>query len=183
MSRDLPANITKNNFGAFQVRISRDCREYTASFSPSRYDSPEAALIAAVKWRDKMLARLQPPANGRGGFRLAPMAHKRSHGRVGITRYIKRDHRRVGTPEYLVYGVNWTDDEGNPRVKQFQVGRIGCMDWKDELHAAMTAEAFRTEWEFCRQYNLPFDSERYRSWDQPLYPFDPPEPPSAYALA
>lgn len=173
--RQLPEQITETNCQTYQVRIVRDGFEYSASFSWSIYGSKEIALQEAVVWRDKLLAKLPPAGNGRGSFRREPMAHKRSHGRVGITRYIKRDYRRVGTPEYLVFGVNWTDSEG-ARVTQFQAGRLGAMDWKDELHAALTAEAFRTEWEFCRASNLSFASERYRQWSEfVLYPFEPPE--------
>lgn len=169
--RGLPDNITINNFGAYQVRIRRGETEYLASFSESAYGGKDEALAAAVSWRDKMLACLPPATNGKGSFRRAPMAHKQSFGRVGITRYVKRDHRRTGSPEYLVFGVNWTDSEGYPRVKQFQAGRIGVLSWKDELHAAQTALAFRTEWEFCRDHKVPFDPERYRDWTVPLYPF------------
>jgi len=132
-------------------------------------------MQAAVDWRDLMLAKLPNAGNGRGGFRTLPMPHKRSFGRVGITRYLKTDRRRPGCPVYLVYGVNWTDSDGSKRVKQFQVGRIGTFEWHQELHASLTAEAFRTEWEFCRNTGQVFEPDRYAGWTEvELYPFLPP---------
>lgn len=172
--RSLPENITIPGYEAYQVRIVRGGHEYSATFGWSRFGSNELALQAAVNWRDMMLARLPKAENGRGSFRSSPMAHKLSFGRVGITRYEKKDRRRVGCPVYLVYGVNWTDAEGNKRVKQFQVGRIGAFEWHQELHASLTAEAFRTEWEFCRSTGQAFEADRYTRWTEvELYPFLP----------
>lgn len=172
--RLLPDNITIPGYDAYQVRIVRVDHEYSATFAWSRYVSQKLALQAAVNWRDLMLAHLPNAANGRGGFRTSPMSHKRSFGRVGITRYPKVDRRRLGCPVYLVYGVNWTDIDGSKRVKQFQVGRIGTFEWQQELHASLTAEAFRTEWEFCRSTGQIFEPDKYTGWTQvELYPFLP----------
>lgn len=172
--RALPANITIPGYETYQVRIVRDDHEYSASFAWSRFASKEIALNEAVNWRDKMLTQLPSAKNGRGGFRSAPMEHKRTFGRVGITRYQKVDRRRLGCPVYLVYGVNWTDSDGRARVRQFQVGRIGLFEWHHELHASLTAEAFRTEWEFCRSTGQTFEPDRYKAWGElELYPFLP----------
>lgn len=173
-TRLLPDNITIPGYEAYQVRIVRGEHEYSATFAWSRFDSKELALQAALNWRDLLLARLPTAGNGHGGFRTSPMPNKRSFGRVGITRYEKTDHRRSGCPRYLVYGVNWTDRDGSKRVKQFQVGRIGAFDWQQELHASLTAEAFRTEWEYCRSTGKEFAPDRYTGWSEmELYPFLP----------
>ncbi|WP_326430443.1 hypothetical protein VQ574_21085 (plasmid) [Stutzerimonas frequens] len=173
--RLLPDNISIPGYEAYQVRIVRCNHEYSATFAWSRYGSKEQALEAAVLWRDMMLKQLPTAANGRGGFRTAPMPHKRSCGRAGITRYQKVDNRRHGRPAYLVFGVNWTDSDGYKRVKQFQVGRIGTYEWQQELHTSLTAEAFRTEWEYCRSTGQIFDPDRYNGWTETeLYPFFPP---------
>jgi len=173
--RQLPDNIIKLGYEAYQVRIVRGDREYSATFAWSRFGSEALALQAAVNWRDTLLGQLPKAGNGRGGFRAAPMLHKRSLGRVGITRYAKIDRRRPGCPVYLVYGVNWTDSEGRGHVKQFQAGRIGTFEWRQELHTSLTAEAFRTEWEFCKSTGLVFEPERYTVWmENELYPFMPP---------
>lgn len=174
MSRALPDNITVPSYDAYQVRIVREGHEYSATFAWSRFETTEKAMHAAVSWRDKILSQLPAPGNGRGSFRATPMANKRSFGRVGITRYQKKDRRRTGCPEYLVYGVNWTDKDGQARVSQFQVGRVGTFDWHEELHASLTAEAFRTEWEFCRSTGQVFEPDRYAEWKEAeLYPFLP----------
>lgn len=175
VSRVLPDNITVPSHEAYQVRIVREGHEYSATFAWSRFETREDALQAAVNWRDKILKQLPEPANGRGGFRTSPMPNKRSFGRVGITRYLKIDRRRAGCPKYLVYGVNWTDRDGRARVRQFQVGRVGTFEWDQELHASLTAEAFRTEWEFCRSTGQVFEPDRYAGWaETELYPFLPP---------
>lgn len=174
LSRTLPDQITITNYEAYQVRIARDGDEYSASFTWTKYADQKAALQAAVEWRDRLLAILPPAVNGKGSFRRKPMKGKVSWGRVGVTRYIKRDQRRPGRPKYLVFGVNWTDHDGEPRIKQFQAGRVETLTWEEELHAALTAEAFRTHWEFSRSQNVPFDPEPYLEWKETcLYPFEP----------
>ncbi|CAI9912178.1 AP2/ERF domain-containing protein (plasmid) [Pseudomonas aeruginosa] len=172
--RLLPEYITIPGYDAYQVRIVRGAHGFSATFAWSRFSSQKIALQAAVEWRDLMLAKLPSAGNGRGGFRTSPMPNKHSFGRVGITRYAKVDRRRLGSPVYLVYGVNWTDSDGGKRVKQFQVGRIGTFEWHQELHASLTAEAFRTEWEFCRSTGQVFEPDRYDGWsEEDLYPFLP----------
>lgn len=172
--RPLPAHVTIPNWSGYQVRIVRDGHEYSASFAWSVDGGREKALSDAVCWRDKLLAALPAAGNAKGAFREKPLAHKTSWGRVGITRYVSADNRRTGRPLYLRFGVNWIDHEEKRRTKSFQVGRVGEFDWAFELHAANTAEAFRTEWEFCRASGLLFDDARYRAWrDTTLYPFYP----------
>lgn len=173
--RDLPAQITIPNWDGYQVRIVRDGHEFSASFSWAQYAGKELALQEAVRWRDNMLASLPPPGNAKGGFRCKPLSHKKSWGRVGITRYTSADARKPGRPVYLRFGVNWIDDSEKRRTKSFQVGRVGEIDWVTELHAANTAEAFRTHWEFCRLNGFPFDETFYDGWrDARRYPFSPP---------
>lgn len=173
---NLPANITLPYPSAYQVRIVRDGKEISAVFSidAAASDGRERALAAAVEWRDAMLAQLPPPENGRGSYRTIPMPHKRTFGRVGVTRYVGVDRRRVGSPRYVRYGVNWTDAQGVARIKQFQAGRVDEQNWELELRAAMSAEAFREHWEHCKASGKPFDPEPYRAWrTEQLYPFDP----------
>lgn len=178
-NRSLPAHITIPNWDAYQVRIVRNGREYSASFSWNMYGTEKAALAHAVKWRDTILAALPPSGNERGQFRTKPLSHKQSWGRVGITRYITADARKAGRPEYLRFGVNWVDSAERRRTKSFQVGRVGEIEWELELHAANTAEAFRTEWEFCQATGRPFDDEKYREWrERRLYPFLPVAAPA-----
>lgn len=172
--RDLPEHVTITNFEAYQVRIVRDAHEYSASFSWSRYDNQAHALEAAVDWRNMMLRELPPPGNGKGSFRRKPMAHKRSMGMVGISRYVHTDRRRIGSPQYLRFGVNWVDSMGKPRIKTFEAGKIADLDWEAELHTALTAEAFRTHWEYCTQTASEFDPGIYAGWrDGCVYPFTP----------
>ena len=172
--RTLPAHVTIPNWDAYQVRIVRDGHEYSASFAWSLYGGKSKALSEATRWRDKMLAALPPAGNVKGAFRTQPLSNKWTWGRVGVTRYVSADARKNGRPEYLRFGVNWIDEDGKRRTKSFQVGRLGEFDWQIELHAANTAEAFRTEWEYRRAKGRPFDESRYAAWrGTRLYPFDP----------
>lgn len=174
MPRDLPSNITIPSFDAYQVRIVRDGHEYSATFAWSRYGSKDQALREAVVWRDAMLARLPPAATSLGSFRRTAQKNKRSYGRVGITRYIGVDRRKVGSPGYLRFAVNWVDGTGKPMVTSFQVGKVGSFTWEVELHGACTAEAFRTQWEYCQAMGHSFDPSRYEGWKtNNYYPFDP----------
>ncbi len=172
--RSLPRHITIPNWAAYQVRIVRDGREYSASFPWSRYADQSAALDAAVSWRDAMLVRLGPPRDGTG-LRKSPLAHKTSYGRVGITRYLRTDSRKASRPQYLTFGVNYTDRRGSRRTKSFQVGNVEIVGGKEERHAARTAEAFRAEYEWSRRCGRVFRPERYARWrEEVLYPFQSP---------
>lgn len=174
MSRNLPSNITIPSYDAYQVRIVRDGHEYSATFAWSRYGSQDQALSEAVAWREAMLAKLPPAAISLGSFRHTPQKNKRSYNRVGISRYIGVDRRKLGAPGYLRFAVNWVDGTGKPRVTSFQVGKVGSFTWEDELHAACTAEAFRTHWEYCQAMKLFFDPSRYEGWkSNQKYPFNP----------
>lgn len=174
MPRDLPSNITIPAFDAYQVRIVRDGHEYSATFAWARYGSKDRALSEAVAWRDRMLAKLPPAATTIGSFRVTPQKNKRSYNRVGISRYIGVDRRKLGAPGYLRFAVNWVDGTGHSRVTSFQVGKVGAFSWEDELHAACTAEAFRTQWEFSRATGQSFDPASYEGWrHKQCYPFNP----------
>lgn len=172
--RPLPDNITLTNSGSYQVRIVRAGNEMSASFSIRRNGGDKAAIAAAVVWRDMMLKQLPMPMSGRGGFRTASQSNKRSYQRVGLSRHLVTDHRRENSPKYLRFGVNWVDEDGSPRVKQFQAGIASEVTWEVELHAALTAEAFRTHWEYARVKGLEFDPTPYAGWKTTeLYPFTP----------
>lgn len=171
--RELPLNVGIPDFDAYQVRIVRDGHEYSATFAWSRYGTAEAALAQAVAWRDAMLEKLPPAAIALGSFRCKSQSNKRSCNRVGVSRYIGIDRRKLGSPGYLRFAVNWTDASGKSRVTSFQVGRVGKFKWEDELHAACTAEAFRTNWEFCQSSGEKFDADFYQDWkDVCRYPFN-----------
>lgn len=172
--RSLPRHITETNFEAYQVRIVRNGHEYSNSFSFARDRDRERALANAVKWRDKMLAKLPRSTNGPGSYRVEPLPHKKTVMRAGITRYVTSDKRRIGEPLYLRYGVSFVDETGRKRVKSFQVGRFSDVTWQEDMHASNTAIAFREHWEFCVDHGLVFDPDHYAGWkEKDMYPFDP----------
>ena len=167
--RSLPPNITLLNGNTYQVRILRGSQEFSASFSAREPD----ALSKAISWRDAKLALLPPASNSFGSYKSTPLKNKTSWYRVGISRYWSPSSRDSGAL-YLRFGVNWMDSEGVKRVKSFQVGRQGTISAEQERHAALTAEAFRDEWEHAQCHGLAFDSAKYRDWrTTTLYPFSP----------
>ncbi len=174
-NRALPAHITQPNFNGYQVRIVRSAYEHSRTFSWTTYGGETKALAAAVAWRDNLLKQLPPAENDKGAFRRSPLRHKTSWGRVGITRYLRIDRRKMGQPRYLTFGVNWVDHDGLRKTKSFQVGKIEDISWQDEVHAANTAEAFRMEFEFCCESHKTFNPEKYDGWrNRKTYPFVAP---------
>jgi len=58
-----PKNITwRKESGSYQVRITRNGKKYSDSFSAKKHGSKAKALLAATVWRDAELKRLGPPA-------------------------------------------------------------------------------------------------------------------------
>ncbi len=153
----------------------RDGEEFSRAFSFGRSCSKESAIANALVWRNNKLLSLPRPGNGRGSYRRAPQANKLSVKRAGITRYIHEDRRRAGNPKYVIFGVNYLGEQRQPRVKSFQAGRLDTISWAQEMHAALTAEAFRAEWEWCVDNNRPFDPTKYDGWaNQDFTSFTPP---------
>ena len=174
--RGLPENLTETNFDAIQVRIVRDGKEFSKSFSFAKSKDKKKAISDATLWRDSIKNILPPPRRSEGGYLKRPQSNKKSVNRSGITRYITKDKRKIGNPSYLVYGVNYTDSVGKPKIKSFQVGKLDSFNHGDEIHAAMTAEAFRSEWEWCKDHKLEFDDQKYNGWKKDTkYPFTPAE--------
>lgn len=174
--RVFPENLTETNYEAIQVRIVRDGTEFSKSFSFSKSKNKSKAISDAVAWRDSIKKILPPAIRSESGYLKRPQSNKRSVNRPGITRYITKDKRRIGNPSYLVYGVNYTDKNGQSKVKSFQVGKLDTFNHSDELHAAMTAEAFRSEWEWCKDHKKEFNDQKYKGWKKDTkYPFTPEE--------
>lgn len=170
--RPYPGQVTRINCHSFQVRIVRDGVEHSSCFSWTKHGGQGAAMRAAVDWRDSQLKELPAAGNALGSYRVHPLPHKRSGERVGVTRYVRRDRRKQGCPEYLTFGANWVDSMGTHRIKSFQVGRVGGYSGADERHARATANAFRDEYEHCLSAGVRFDPTRYAEWkSRMLYPF------------
>lgn len=169
--RGLPKHITIPNFNGYQVRVVRDGVEHSKSF-PWSAGGKAMALLDAVAWRDSLLRTLPPPGNAKGGYRSKPLSHKTSWDRVGVVRTVGCDRRRSLTVQYVRYSVSWVDKTGKARVKTFQAGRADSITRADEVHTSLTAEAFRSEWEFCQRTGERFEPWRYDSWRKDrLYPF------------
>ena len=171
-NRLLPAHITIPNWSAYQVRIVRDGVEHSESFSWKKFAGEMAALAEAIKWRDAKLAELGASPVG---FRDKPLRNKKSGCPAGITAYLRSDHRRNGLPQYLTYGVHYTNSKGKKSTRSFQVGNIEMISQLDKEHAALTAMAFRADYICCRRNGVEFKPEKYASWQlEKRYPFIEP---------
>ena len=169
--RQLPAHITIPNWSAYQVRIVRDGVEHSESFSWKGYAGESKALEAAVLWRDATLAAL---GTCESGLRAKPLRNKKSGCPAGITAYLRTDRRREGLPQYLTFGVHYSQS-GKNRTKSFQVGNVEIISQPNKEHAALTAVAFRDDYVWCRRNNVAFCPERYVNWrHETLYPFNAP---------
>ena len=167
-------NITTTNSSAYQVRITRNKVEYSLSFSWARLGKRKA-FSEALRWRDKMLAKLPPSARAKGMYRTVPASNKKTKEPVGVTRYINNDLRSSALRKYLRYSVLWHDERGAVRNKSFQAGNVELLTPAEIRHAAQTAKAFRKNWEWCHSRGLRFDPSVYDGWkDKRLYPFRPP---------
>jgi hypothetical protein len=167
-------NITRVD-GAWWVRFfhGRLVLDH-AYFSDRQLGGYDAALQKAQGWRNAAEVDLGP-VRALSGLRCQPMPHKRSGCPVGISASIRSDRRRRGGPLYLVFSVAYRKSDGRATNKVFQVGNIETITPADSQHAALTAQACRDEYAWCREHKRPFDPSRYADWrNATYYPFEAP---------
>lgn len=167
-------NITRVD-GAWWVRFFQGRRVLDqAYFADSKHGGYDAALREAQVWRDLVEIELGP-TRATNGLRCRPMPGKRSGCPVGISAAIRSDRRKQGHPRYLAFSVAYRKPNGRVTNKVFQVGNIETITPADSRHAALTAQACRNEYAWCRAQKRPFDPRRYADWRNTAhYPFVPP---------
>lgn len=167
-------NITRVD-GAWWVRFFHGRRVLDqAYFADSKLGGYRAALRKAKAWRDAAEVNLGP-TRATSGLRSRPMPHKRSGCPVGISAAIRSDRRNQGRSRYLVFSVAYRKPDGRVTNKVFQVGNIETITPADSRHAALTAQACRDEYAWCRAQKRPFDPRSYADWrNTTRYPFVPP---------
>lgn len=139
-------------------------------------------LEAARKRRDEL--RVKVPDTLLHRFRSTPMNTKASYGRVGVSRTEKVDNRRPGAPRYVVFAVNWIDDDGTQRVTGFQAGKSATASKAALRRAELTAVAFREAYEYSRIHGWRFQPGYFVNWRSLLcYPFAPPDAKATAAAA
>ncbi len=108
----------------WQVRLQWKGVRFGRFFSDSAWGGPEAALLCAQRYRDRLLARLErgrasSPASLRS--HTAPAARNRS-GVVGVSRIVQRSPAGA---EYLFWQASWTSPDGKRESVRFSVLKHG----------------------------------------------------------
>jgi hypothetical protein len=131
----------------FYVRVVFRGKQHSKFFSDKKYGGGEAALEAAIKYRDELEAELGKPRTDR--MVVAPPDKDRG----GVRRY-QKPTRRNGKVHYSdVYEVSWCPEPGKVRRKRFSVNKLG------EREARRRAYEFRMVQE-RRMYGEPIGAEQ-----------------------
>lgn len=106
----------------WQVRVYRGGTTRSRLFSDRRHGGREAALAAAIAYRETLAAEVE----AEGAPALARRMHRANRsnqtGVLGISRTVKRDPR--GRP-HEVYIVSWCPTPGTSRSTSFSIRRWG----------------------------------------------------------
>lgn len=149
--------ITEPDVFGFQVRIVRRGKESSRYFSHKLWGNKGKSLLAAITWRDQMLASLK----GSQQRFLGIPKNKLSTGVTGVSKTIKYDRRK--NKHYLCYSVFWVNN-GKSSSKTFQVGNVDNVTADDELHAFRTAKLFRSCYEFAIDNDDVFYADVFAGW-------------------
>jgi hypothetical protein len=121
----------------WQVRLQRKGVRFGRFFSDSAWGGREGALEQAVRFRDRILARLDRKVSGSIASprsHTGPASRNRS-GAVGVTRIVQRS---PGGVEYHFWQASWTTVEGVRETIRFSVLRHG-----DDVALQLACEARR----------------------------------------
>lgn len=111
-------NIHRDDRGAWDVHITREGKLYTGHFADAVYGGREKSYLAARRFRDGLLRRIEPDTRVR---RRVPRGSQSETGVVGVMfeRYL------VEGREYERFVADWKDPEGQSRRRRFSVGLYG----------------------------------------------------------
>jgi len=112
-------NIDRDPRGpAWTVVVKRRGRNYPKYFSDAVWGGRAKALVAARRWRDELLRRIDPDTRVR---RRPPRGSRNRTGIVGVTLEL----HKVGGRVYERYVAMWPDPEKGGDRRRFQVARYG----------------------------------------------------------
>jgi hypothetical protein len=123
-----PENITRQ-VDAWSVHVIRAGQSYTGWFADAVWGGERKALVAAQRFRDHLLLRIDPDTRVR---RVTP---KGTHSKTGVVGVNLEPHVVEGR-RYERYVAHWSDEDGQVRRRRFSVGRYGR-----ERALAMAGEA------------------------------------------
>lgn len=115
----------------WQVRLCRGGKRLSKFFSDRRCGGPDAALQAAITFRDQLLKRLpQPQRAGAAG----KLTRRNVSGVVGVSRIVVRS----GSASYEFWQATWSPSPGVRKRVKFSIRRYG-----DERAFELACEARR----------------------------------------
>jgi hypothetical protein len=129
---------SKNNHGWY-VRVSFNGKQHSKFFNDFKHGGKDAALTAAVAYRDATERELGKPRTDR---QVASKTSRNSSGIVGVRRRTRHSKAGAATGELKeYYEVSWTPWPGKVRRKLFSINDMG------ERSAFLAACAFRRKME------------------------------------
>jgi hypothetical protein len=128
----------------YYVRVVFRGKQHSKFFGDKKFGDEEAALAAAIKYRNELEEELGKPRTDR--VVVAPSDKKRA----GIRRYMKPTRRNDKVHYSDVFEVTWCPEPGTVRRKRFYVKKLG------EREAERRATEFRRIQE-TRMYGKPIE--------------------------
>lgn len=113
---DLPDQRTHG----WQVRLQRRGIKYAKFFSDSSYGSPNASLIIARRWRNKLVSELESQAQNQA--RICTRSTRNSSGVVGVS---KISVTAANGATYHFWQATWSPEPGKRCCVKFSIKRYG----------------------------------------------------------
>lgn len=104
--------------GAWSVKVMRRGRTFADYFSDGVWGGRDRALVAAQRFRDELLLRIDPDTRVR---RRPPKGVRSATGIAGVS----LERHRVDGRVYGRYVASWVDPEKGPQRRRFLIERYG----------------------------------------------------------
>jgi len=123
----------KNHHG-YYVRVSYRGVQHRKFFSDKKYEGGDAALDAAIKYRNQLERDLGKPRTDR------TIVAREGRKRLGVRRYKNPTRRGHKTYYSEVYEVTWCPEPGKIRRKQFAINKYGEEEARRRAYALRRAK-------------------------------------------
>lgn len=116
-------------------------------FSDSRYGGKQAALLAAIRFRDTVLTEMR---RRYWLWRRHRPRNNNTSGTIGIGRYVSHKTVKGRVYKYAAWQAFWNDVDSKRHLREFSVGRHG-EDGAKALARRTRAEGIRALREACKE--------------------------------
>ena len=114
------SRIDSHNTHGWFVRIYRNGETISKLFSDNRYDGADAALKAALNYKERLAAKYPPPLTG--SFRTRPQKNNNTTGVAGVSETFMRSRSGEKIP---CFTVSWRPRPNVSRTKKFSIIKYG----------------------------------------------------------